>query len=142
MFTSASSTIQAQILQLMRDLIKDFDTSILFITHDLGVVAEMADRVIVMYTGQIVEEADVNTLFHDPQHPYTQGLMHSTIRVQDKKGHLDPIEGAVPGLDRLPPGCRFHPRCKFATERCRTEMPQLYPVGESRCSRCFLAEGS
>lgn len=132
-------TIQAQILHLMQDLIKEFDTSILFITHDLGVVAEMADRVIVMYTGQIVEEADVNTLFHDPKHPYTQGLLHSTIKVQDKAGHLDPIAGTVPSLSHLPAGCRFHPRCKYATEACRSKMPELVEVAPGHYSRCLLA---
>lgn len=137
--TALDVTIQAQILHLMQDLIKEFDTSILFITHDLGVVAEMADRVIVMYTGQIVEEADVNTLFHDPKHPYTQGLLHSTIKVQDKAGHLDPIAGTVPSLSHLPAGCRFHPRCKYATEACRSKMPELVEVAPGHYSRCLLA---
>ncbi len=137
--TALDVTIQAQILHLMQNLIKKFDTSILFITHDLGVVAEMADRVIVMYTGQIVEEADVNTLFHDPKHPYTQGLLHSTIKVQDKAGHLDPIAGTVPSLNHLPTGCRFHPRCKYATDACRATMPELVEVAPGHYSRCLLA---
>jgi len=124
----------------MKNLIKEYETAILFITHDLGVVAEMADRVVVMYTGQIVEEADVNTIFHNPKHPYTQGLLHSTIKVQDKRGHLDPIEGTVPSLNKLPEGCRFHPRCKYATEECRKRMPELIEVEPGHYSRCLMAE--
>ena len=138
--TALDVTIQAQILHLMQDLIKDFDTSILFITHDLGVVAEMADRVVVMYTGQIVEEADVYTLFHNPKHPYTQGLLNSTINVQQQDDTLEPIAGTVPSLSHLPEGCRFHPRCKYATEACKHTMPQLVEVGPGHYSRCLLAE--
>ena len=138
--TALDVTIQAQILHLMQDLIKDFDTSILFITHDLGVVAEMADRVVVMYTGQIVEEADVYTLFHNPKHPYTQGLLNSTINVQQQDDTLEPIAGTVPSLNHLPEGCRFHPRCKYATEACKHTMPQLVEVGPGHYSRCLLAE--
>lgn len=138
--TALDVTIQAQILHLMKNLIKEYDTAILFITHDLGVVAEMADRVAVMYTGQIVEEADVHSLFHKPKHPYTRGLLQSTIKVQDKKGHLDPIEGAVPSLNRLPEGCRFHPRCKYMTETCRTVMPELIEMEPGHYSRCLMAE--
>ena len=124
----------------MQNLIKDFDTSILFITHDLGVVAEMADRVVVMYTGQIVEEADVYTLFHNPKHPYTQGLLNSTINVQQQEDELEPIAGTVPSLSNLPKGCRFHPRCKYATEACRNTMPSLVEVAPGHYSRCLLAE--
>ena len=138
--TALDVTIQAQILHLMQNLIKDFDTSILFITHDLGVVAEMADRVVVMYTGQIVEEADVYTLFHNPKHPYTQGLLNSTINVQQQEDELEPIAGTVPSLSNLPKGCRFHPRCKYATEACRNTMPSLAEVGPGHYSRCLLAE--
>ena len=138
--TALDVTIQAQILHLMQNLIKDFDTSILFITHDLGVVAEMADRVVVMYTGQIVEEADVYTLFHNPKHPYTQGLLNSTINVQQQEDELEPIAGTVPSLSNLPKGCRFHPRCKYATEACRNTMPSLVEVAPGHYSRCLLAE--
>ena len=138
--TALDVTIQAQILHLMQNLIKDFDTSILFITHDLGVVAEMADRVVVMYTGQIVEEADVYTLFHNPKHPYTQGLLNSTINVQQQEDELEPIAGTVPSLSNLPKRCRFHPRCKYATEACRNPMPSLVEVAPGHYSRCLLAE--
>ena len=138
--TALDVTIQAQILHLMQNLIKDFDTSILFITHDLGVVAEMADRVVVMYTGQIVEEADVYTLFHNPKHPYTQGLLNSTINVQQQDDTLEPIAGTVPSLNHLPKGCRFHPRCKYATEACRNTMPDLVEISPGHYSRCLLAK--
>ena len=89
----------------------------------------MADRVVVMYTGQIVEEADVYTLFHNPKHPYTQGLLNSTINVQQQDDTLEPIAGTVPSLNHLPEGCRFHPRCKYATEACKHTMPQLVERG-------------
>ncbi len=136
--TALDVTIQAQILHLMRELIREYDTSILFITHDLGVVAEMADRVIVMYAGQIVEMADVNTLFHHPVHPYTKGLLRSTIQVQDEHDHLEPIAGSVPSLKNMPRGCRFNPRCEFATEACREQQPELVEVAPGHFSRCLL----
>ena len=138
--TALDVTIQKQILKLMKDLRRELGTSIIFITHDLGVVAEMADRVVVMYTGQIVEEADVYTLFHNPKHPYTQGLLNSTINVQQQDDTLEPIAGTVPSLNHLPEGCRFHPRCKYATEACKHTMPQLVEVGPGHYSRCLLAE--
>jgi oligopeptide/dipeptide ABC transporter ATP-binding protein len=137
--TALDVTIQAQILNLMRELIAGYNTSILFITHDLGVVAEMADRVIVMYTGQVVEEAEVNTLFHDPRHPYTRGLLHSTIKVQKVKSQLEPIAGTVPSLSDLPPGCRFNPRCQYATDECRQNKPELKEVDPKHYCRCFLS---
>ena len=138
--TALDVTIQAQILDLLRNLKDRINSSIMFITHDLGVVAEMADRVVVMYTGQIVEEADVYTLFHNPKHPYTQGLLNSTINVQQQDDTLEPIAGTVPSLNHLPEGCRFHPRCKYATEACKHTMPQLVEVGPGHYSRCLLAE--
>ena len=138
--TALDVTIQAQILHLMKELIKDYDTSILFITHDLGVVAEMADRVAVMYTGQIVEQADVYTLFHHPRHPYTQGLLNSTISVQHQENELEPIPGTVPSLNRLPKGCRFNPRCKYATEECRERMPEISETEPGHSVRCHLVE--
>ena len=138
--TALDVTIQAQILHLMRNLIKDFETSILFITHDLGVVAEMADRVAVMYTGQIVEQADVFTLFHNPKHPYTQGLLNSTISVQHQENELEPIPGAVPSLNHLPKGCRFNPRCKYATEECRERMPEVQEIASGHYVRCLRVE--
>ncbi len=114
--TALDVTIQAQILFLMKHLMKEYHTSIMFITHDLGVVAEVADRVMVMYAGQVVEEANVYDLFNKPYHPYTKGLMDSTIKVDQKEGLLATISGTVPSLAEMPEGCRFHPRCPLAGE--------------------------
>ncbi len=139
--TALDVTIQAQILRLMKNLMKDFDTSIIFITHDLGVIAEIADRVIVMYAGQIVESADVFDLFAKPMHPYTQGLMKSTIKVHELEDELNPIEGVVPGLDNMPEGCRFAPRCGFADERCRSCEPGLTEIGSEHFVRCIKCSG-
>lgn len=137
--TALDVTIQAQILQLMRNLMKEFNTAIMFITHDLGVIAEVADRVIVMYAGQIVEEADVFTLFSNPVHPYTQGLMKSTIKVHELEDSLSTIEGIVPSLSDMPEGCKFNPRCPQASEGCHEERPGLVEIEPGhfvRCRRC------
>jgi peptide/nickel transport system ATP-binding protein/oligopeptide transport system ATP-binding protein len=136
--TALDVTIQAQILALMKNLMHEFNTSIMFITHDLGVVAEIADRVIVMYAGEIVEEADVFTLFKCPMHPYTRGLLESTIRIDQDAGSLKSIEGTVPAPDRMPEGCRFHPRCALADPRCSLEKQPLVeavPGHKVRCGR-------
>ena len=137
--TALDVTIQAQILDLMRNLKQTLNTSIMMITHDLGVVAEMSDYVLVMYAGMVMEYSDVHTLFAKPLHPYTQGLMKALPRIDEQKEELYVIEGAVPSLYELPQGCRFWPRCPRATERCKSQMPQLYQVGERRV-RCFLYE--
>ena len=137
--TALDVTIQAQILFLMKHLMKEYHTSIMFITHDLGVVAEVADRVMVMYAGQIVEEADVFTLFSDPLHPYTKGLMGSTIKVDQKEEMLVTIPGTVPSLADMPEGCRFHPRCPLADEQCKTVCPELREAGAGRKVRCIHA---
>lgn len=142
--TALDVTIQAQILQLMKNLMKEFNTSILFITHDLGVIAEVADRVLVMYAGQIVESADVFTLFANPLHPYTRGLMKSTIKVHELEDSLSPIEGIVPSLSEMPEGCKFNPRCPTASERCPEIRPQLVEVAPGhlvRCRRCASEAG-
>lgn len=123
--TALDVTIQAQILRLMRNLKKEFQTSILLITHDLGVVAELADKVIVMYAGQVVEEADVMSLFAEPQHPYTQGLIQSTPKIDAEEEVLNSIPGNVPAPDNKPSGCYFHPRCPFAMDICKKQMPDL-----------------
>ena len=114
----------------------------LLIADDLGVVAEMCTRVIVMYAGEIVEEAPVDVLFYQPAHPYTKGLIASVPKLGSGVKVLPSIPGSVPDLSSLPEGCRFAPRCAFATERCRKEKPDLYPVGEGQRSRCFLAENA
>ncbi len=128
--TALDVTIQAQILRLMRKLQDELDTAILFITHDLGVVAEMADRVAVMYLGNIIEMGSVVDIFYHAKHPYTQGLIRSVPDVTRKTGRLEQIVGSVPTLDNMPSGCSFNPRCPLATERCRQVKPDLIQVGD------------
>jgi oligopeptide/dipeptide ABC transporter ATP-binding protein len=138
--TALDVTIQAQILDLMRKLQREIGMSILFITHDLGVVAEIADRVVVMYAGRAVEEADVNTIFGRPRMPYTMGLLNSVPRVDKAAEHqarLEAIPGNVPNPLHLPQGCAFHPRCKFATEACKEAIPPLYDTGGGHMVRCI-----
>lgn len=137
--TALDVTIQAQILELMKMLSQDFGTSVLLITHDLGVVAETCDRVAVMYAGNIVEQGGVEDIFFSPQHPYTQGLLKAIPKIDAKsKERLQPIEGTVPTPARMPSGCRFAPRCALVEGRCKTQPPQLYPVGNEHVARCFL----
>ena len=138
--TALDVTIQAQILRLMNDLKRENGTSILFITHDLGVINQMADDVAVMYCGQVVEHAPVETIFHVSQysHPYTEGLMLSIPRLDTPQGaKLDVIPGAVPHPLDLPKGCKFAPRCKYCTEKCMNEEPELVTVSETQQIRCF-----
>jgi len=146
--TALDVTIQAQILDLIRDLRSKFEASIILITHDLGVVAEMCERVCVMYAGQIVEQTDVNTLFAEPKHPYTKGLIGSIPVLGVIKDKLDTIPGSVPNLINLPQGCRFAPRCQARLDNnltiCTEQMPQLKPAGHDHLVRCWLyhhAEG-
>jgi peptide/nickel transport system ATP-binding protein len=138
--TALDVTIQAQILDLMKGLSKKFETSILIITHDLGVVSEVADRVVVMYAGQVVEEAVVEDLFENPLHPYTTGLMGSIPSIDQDHSRLTSIEGNVPSPENLPQGCRFAPRCPHAFDRCFGEMPELVRKQGNRSVRCFLHE--
>ena len=137
--TALDVTIQAQILDLMRTLKQTLNTSIMMITHDLGVVAEMSDYVLVMYAGMVMEYSDVRSLFADPLHPYTQGLLKALPRMGESQEKLYVIDGVVPSLYELPTGCRFWPRCAYATERCKHEIPALYEV-EGRKIRCFRYE--
>ena len=136
--TALDGTIQAQILELMKKIQQDKGMSILLITHDLGVVAEMCSRVIVMYAGKIVEEAPVEILFANPTHPYTQGLIASVPKLGSGVKVLPSIPGSVPDLSAMPKGCRFAPRCKYATEKCHQEQPELLSVGEKQKCRCWL----
>ncbi len=141
--TALDVTIQAQVLELMRGLKDEFGTSIMMITHDLGVVAETCQRVLVMYAGLAVEEAPVEALFAEPAHPYTVGLLESIPNVAAKKkdqAKLRVIPGTVPPPNRYPGGCRFHPRCARATERCAIEAPPLFVLGPGRSARCWLVE--
>ncbi|MED4782981.1 ABC transporter ATP-binding protein [Brevibacillus choshinensis] len=139
--TALDVTIQAQILELMKKLRQESNTAIMIISHDLGVIAEMADKVLVMYAGQVVEEADVYTLFDDPKHPYTKGLMDSIPHLEhDNDQRLFSIPGTVPTIHQMPQGCRFHTRCQYATEQCAHEKPPLLPIqphSEHRV-RCWL----
>jgi peptide/nickel transport system ATP-binding protein len=140
--TALDVTIQAQILDLMRGLRSKTNTSIILITHDLGVVAEMCERVVVMYAGQVVEEADVKTLFAKPLHPYTKGLLGSTPVLGQVRDKLDVIPGTVPNLLNPPPGCRFEPRCQIcqgaARERCQVDLPPLREVEPGHFVRTWL----
>ena len=135
--TALDVTIQAQILDLLRKLREEMGTSIMLITHDLGVVAEMADRVAVMYAGKIVEKAGVEDLFANPFHPYTEGLLKSIPKMDSNKEKLYAIEGVVPNPLRLPPGCRFAPRCPYAEDRCLQKEPTLEKVGDNRWVSCY-----
>ncbi len=140
--TALDVTIQAQIIDLMREIRGDLGTSIIVITHDLGIVAEIADRVAVMYAGEIVEEADTKTLFADPKHPYTQGLIGSIPLAGARREWLDVIPGRVPNLIDLPGGCRFAPRCRAREEAgltmCTEQRPDLTAVNDEHTVRCFL----
>lgn len=138
--TALDVTIQAQILKMISDLKKNLNTAVILITHDMGVVAEMADHVLVMYGGNAVEEADCRTLFTKPLHPYTQGLLASIPKINDDS-RLTTIEGTVPSLKNMPKGCRFCDRCAYAGERCRQENPPFFQMGETRV-RCFRYENA
>ena len=131
--TGLDVTIQAQIVELMKEVLKDSGTSMLLITHDLGVAAELCDYIAVMYPGEIVEYADVRNIFKNPKHPYTRGFLDSL----PGRG-LKPIPGISPSLINIPEGCKFHPRCSYATGRCNKERPQMKKVGEKHFVRCFL----
>ncbi|UFJ39800.1 ABC transporter ATP-binding protein [Brevibacillus humidisoli] len=136
--TALDVTIQAQILDLMRELQREHGTSILLITHDLGVVAEMCDRVVIMYAGQVVEETDVKTLFRDPKHPYTKGLLASLPQLAGQQTRLSSIPGQVPNPLQMPSGCRFAPRCAYRTEACDQVQPELLEVEAGHKCRCLL----
>ena len=137
--TALDVTIQAQILKLMNDLKKEKGTSILFITHDLGVIAKLCDRVLVMYGGKIVERGSVDEIFYDTAHPYTKGLMHSIAKLDTAKGHkLQPIEGTPPDLFAPPKGCPFAARCEYCMEICKDMPPQTYELSKEHETCCWL----
>ncbi len=135
--TSLDVTIQAQILDLMKNLLKQFNSSLIMITHDLGVIAEIADRIAVMYAGKVVEYADTRSIFFSPLHPYTFGLLTSIPRLDLDLGKLESIPGIVPDPLCFPSGCKFHPRCIFATEKCKKEEPFLEKLENSHMVRCW-----
>ncbi|MGY4795052.1 ABC transporter ATP-binding protein [Lysinibacillus fusiformis] len=137
--TALDVTIQAQILDLMKDIQEKLDMSIILITHDLGVVAEICERVIVMYAGEIVEEATVLDLFNQPLHPYTKGLLNSLPDIESEQEYLPSIEGVVPSPSDMPSGCRFFDRCEFATDQCKKK-PDLFTTSNGTKVRCWLYE--
>lgn len=136
--TALDVTIQAQILELIKELKASLGMAMLIITHFLGVIAETADRVAVMYAGQIVEEANVHDLFAGPFHPYTRGLMLAMPVISGRKGQLHVIPGSVPRLSEYPQGCRFYPRCEHGRDICRQQAPGLRPIGSGHAVRCWL----
>lgn len=140
--TALDVTIQSQILKLIEDLRKEFNTSVLLITHDLGVIAKTCDNVALMYAGYIVEYTDVYTFFREPLHPYAKGLMKSIPRLDSEIKKLEIIKGLVPNLLDLPPGCPFHPRCDFCFELCTKKMPELTNIGKNHLVRCHLVGGN
>jgi oligopeptide/dipeptide ABC transporter ATP-binding protein len=136
--TALDVTIQAQILELMRDLSNEFGTALIIITHNLGVVARYAHRVVVMYAGKIIETGLAVEIYHNPKHPYTLGLLNSVPRLDEKeRTRLEAIEGLPPDLIDLPEGCAFAPRCRFANERCLQEAPILVEAADEHMSACF-----
>ena len=135
--TALDVSIQAQIIQLLKSLCRDHGTAVMLITHDMGVIAETADRVAVMYAGRIVEIGPVAAVIHRPQHPYTVGLMGSIPSIVDERERLTQIDGSMPRLTAIPAGCAFHPRCPRAFERCRHERPELMPAGMTLAA-CWL----
>ncbi|MFP4661431.1 MAG: ABC transporter ATP-binding protein [Halanaerobiales bacterium] len=138
--TALDVTIQAQILDLMNELKDKFDMSIMMITHDLGVIAEVCDRVAVMYAGKVVEYTDVKTLFKNPRHPYTWGLMNSIPKLDEEVERLTAIPGIVPSALEFPEGCRYNTRCPMAQERCFKEEPELINVEDGHQARCFYTD--
>jgi len=140
--TALDVTVQAQIINLMRQLRRDYETAIIIITHDLGVIAETASRVVVMYAGKVAEEAATMVLFEDPKHPYTRGLLRSIPKLGERsrgqETRLSEIPGMVPGLLALPSGCPFNPRCPEVMGICREQMPELFTVGQGHLARCWL----
>lgn len=138
--TALDVTIQAQILDLINDLKEKLDMGVLMITHDMGVVAEVADRVMVMYAGKKIEEGPVEEIFNNPSHPYTIGLLNSVPNVDDPEFELEPIPGNMPGLNEQISGCRFHPRCKFAMDKCKVVSPPDFEISKGHSAKCWLNE--
>jgi oligopeptide/dipeptide ABC transporter ATP-binding protein len=138
--TALDVMIQAQILDLLANLQRQLGLAVILVTHDLGIVAELCDRVLVMYGGMTAEQADVDAIFNAPQHPYTQELLKAFPDPSQLQSKLASIPGTPPRLDALPPGCRFAPRCPAVFDRCRLELPPLYTLTEQHRARCFLVE--
>jgi peptide/nickel transport system ATP-binding protein len=139
--TALDVMVQAQILDLLQELQRDLDLSIIMVTHDLGVVAELCDEVLVMYGGKMAEWADIDRIYNHAAHPYTRRLLSAFPDIDDPRATLASIPGHPPPLDNLPPGCRFEPRCGVAIDRCSREMPQPIEVQPGHFASCLLAEG-
>ena len=140
--TALDVTIQAQVLDTIQDLRKKLDMSMILITHDLGIVAQTCEQVAIIYGGEVVEYADVFTIFENRMHPYTQGLFNSIPKLNEDVNRLVPIEGLMPDPTNLPTGCKFCTRCQYATDRCREEHPEMIDVGNGHLVRCFRAENT
>ena len=140
--TSLDVTIQAQYLRLLREIQEETGLSIIFITHDFGIVAKMCDRVVVMYAGRAIETGSVRDIFNHPSHPYTESLLNSVPKLEERVGRLYSIEGQPPLLWNLPPGCRFTPRCPYTEARCENEYPPSFPVAEGHTADCWRLEGA
>lgn len=137
--TALDVTVEAQILELIRELQREYHTALLLVTHDMGVVAEMADRVVVFYAGQVVEQGSVTQVLADPRHPYTEALLEGIpTPATDRMSPLTAIPGVVPSLREMPAGCRFHPRCRYAWQQCEEQEAPLFDLGHGRDSRCWL----
>ncbi|MEV6011518.1 ABC transporter ATP-binding protein [Streptomyces sp. NPDC051976] len=136
--TALDVTVQAQVMDLLADLQREYNMGLILITHDLGVVADVADKIAVMYAGRIVETSPVHEIYKRPAHPYTKGLLDSIPRLDQKGRELYAIKGLPPNLLRIPPGCAFNPRCPMAQDICRTDVPPLYDVGPERASACYF----
>jgi oligopeptide/dipeptide ABC transporter ATP-binding protein len=137
--TALDVTVQAQIIALLKQLNRELGTAVMLITHNMALVASLCSRVIVMYAGRVVEEGPVEQIFREPQHPYTWSLLRSVPRVDEaRRGRLISISGLPPDLVRLPPGCKFHPRCAFREDRCSEEEPPLGEVGQEQMARCWV----
>ena len=140
--TALDVSIQAQVLEMMNEIKQELHTSMILITHDLGVVAEICDKAAIMYAGEIVESGSLEDIFDHTAHPYTQGLFDSIPKLDVKRARLNPIKGMTPNPAHLPDGCKFHPRCPHCTERCRTEIPRSYEISPGHFSKCHLSAES
>jgi oligopeptide/dipeptide ABC transporter ATP-binding protein len=134
--TNLDVTIQAQVLELLKSLERDLGMTLILITHDMGIVAEMTKKVVVLYAGRVAEVADTSSIYNNPKHPYTAALLQSVPRI-DRKKNLVPIPGSIPNLITPPTGCRFHPRCAFVVDKCAGEQPPLEPTGNGRLVACY-----
>ncbi len=139
--TALDVTIQAQVLDLMNDLKEEFHTAMILITHDLGVVSEVCDKVAIMYAGEIIESATLKQLFENPKHPYTLGLFGSIPNLEEESDRLKPIKGLMPDPTNLPTGCKFHPRCPYSTDLCSKQHPKAIEIEESHRVKCLIYEG-